>query len=189
MLMTWYIYIYIFLYVCVWLVLLFFPMPSGGVFTQFHAFIQQLWWCAFVKNYKCYVHDMYHIEKSTLCLLIHHAAKANSDSMTPSVSSFRRKLIVIQKKAHQHISHMNYITSAVKWKACPPLDIITPDLNLSPLRTVLYLCRCLWQRWTPTGTTSLNWTRQEHTWNTSARNRMWSWSRTCCSVCKAAGRS
>lgn len=67
-----------------------------------------------------------------------------------------------------------------------PFDITTPDLNRSPLSAP---CRCLWQRWTPTGTTSLNWTRQEHIWSTSARNRMWSWSRTCCSACKAAGRS
>lgn len=35
----------------------------------------------------------------------------------------------------------------------------------------------------------MSWTRRAHTLSTSARNRMWSSSRTCCSVCKAAGRS
>lgn len=60
------------------------------------------------------------------------------------------------------------------------------DLNHTfPVRA----CRCSWRRWTPTGITSLNWTRLAHIWSISARNRMWCWSRTCCSACKAAGRS
>lgn len=80
---------------------------------------------------------------------------------------------------------MDNVSSRVK-----PLllsDLLTPESCV--LCAGLFSCRCLWRRLTPTGTTSLNWTRRGHIWSISARSRTWCWSRTCCLACRAAGRS